>query len=128
MHSPPKLTLESNIALAGYCYVLSNNYWFLFRCIREYWYPVLVFHSILYTHTLSKLAIHQCLCLSNVQTTKANIRIKHCSSRILLSVLSNNYWFLFRCIHEYWQPVLVFHSILYTYTLSKLAIRHSLLI
>ena len=159
MHRPQKLTLESNIALPQLS-VLSNNYWFLFRCIREFWQPVLVCHSILWMlklrftamvtysfHLYSRSSHHfvpwfnslylhvvnighrsHSLCLSNAQTIKANIRIKPCSSRILLSVLSNNHRFLFRCICEFRQPVLVCHSILYTYTLSILAIHHTLFV
>ena len=71
----------------------------------------------------------QSLCLSNTQTTKANIWIKHCSSRILSSVLSNNHWFFVWCIHEFWQlPVLVCHSIFYIDMLSILAIDESLFV
>ena len=109
--------------------VLPNNYWFLFRCIREHWQPLLClsFNS-LYLYVVNIGHTSQSLCLSNTQTTKASIRIEHCSSRILLSVLSYNNWFLFRCIREYWQPVLVCHSILYTYMLPILAIHHSLFV
>ena len=76
--------------------VLSNNYWFFFWWIHEFWQTVLVCHSILYINVLSILAIHHTLFVWAIQTTRANIRIKHCSSRLLSSVLSNNYWLLFR--------------------------------
>ena len=85
MHRPPNLTLESNIALPGYCYLF---YQIIIGFSSDVYMPWVLATSAcfsfnsLYSYVVNIGHTSQSHCLSNAQITKAKIRIKHCSSRI----------------------------------------------